>query len=98
MLLRHVQHKAIDIVAYQRLLIRCKAPVYFHAHWLNIVAPDWEILTDENYTKAFVLPLKVKFGIRYLVQPILTQQLGWLSVNDDYATFETEIFDFLFAT
>jgi hypothetical protein len=49
---------------------------YGHCWYLDIVSPGWDALVMDDYD--FVMPLtwKKKFGIRYLYQPLFTQQLG----------------------
>jgi len=59
---------------------------YAYTWYLDIVSPSWEALISENYEYVMPLPSKRKYGIPYLVQPILTQQLGVFSkevINED---------------
>ena len=48
---------------------------------LMLFRPGWEALISENYEYIMPLPVKSKYKIPYLVQPILTQQLGIFSKN-----------------
>jgi lipid II:glycine glycyltransferase (peptidoglycan interpeptide bridge formation enzyme) len=48
---------------------------------LDIVSPNWEALVLGDYEYIMPLPVKKKFGISFLVQPPLTQQLGIFSSN-----------------
>jgi hypothetical protein len=43
------------------------------------VSPNWEALVADDYEYVMPLPIKRKLGIPFLVQPILTQQLGVFS-------------------
>jgi len=43
------------------------------------VSPHWDALISKDYEYIMPLPVKYKYGLPYLVQPILTQQLGIFS-------------------
>ncbi len=84
----HLKHDLIDKKKWDNTLENS----YFkrtslYSWYLDIVCPNWEILTtDENYNNAFVLPVKQKIGIKYLIQPFLIQQLGSIG-NEHNAVF-----------
>ncbi|HAF30463.1 MAG TPA: hypothetical protein DCG75_15580 [Bacteroidales bacterium] len=44
--------------------------------YLNVVSPDWEALVAGDYELIMPLPVKQKYGFRYLIQPPFCQQLG----------------------
>ena len=53
--------------------------IYALTWYLDSVAPGWEALVKEEagrYVAVMPLPVRRKLGIRYLQQPLLTQQLG----------------------
>jgi len=56
--------------------------IYAKSWYLNIVSPGWEALISEDYAYVMPLAVKRKHGIPYLVQPILTQQLGVFSKKE----------------
>jgi hypothetical protein len=51
--------------------------IYAYSWYLDVVSPAWEALIINDYKAVFPLPVKRKFGIKYLAQPLFTQQLGW---------------------
>ncbi len=55
---------------------------YAWSWYLDSVCDDWEILLEGDYESAMILPIKEKYGIAYLSQPILAKQLGVFSVNN----------------
>ena len=49
--------------------------------WLDEVCPQWDALVLDDYKAVMPLSHGRKFGIRYLYQPYLTQQLGIFSIS-----------------
>jgi len=50
--------------------------VYTLSWYLDIVSPEWNALLLGDYEAVMPLPVKQKFGLKYLVQPPFCQQLG----------------------
>lgn len=50
-----------------------------YSWYLDVVSPKWEALVTDDYEYVMPLPFKKKYKVPYLVQPILTQQLGIFS-------------------
>lgn len=53
--------------------------IYGYSWYLDIVADHWDALILDNYQAVFPLPLRRKFGVDYVYQPVFTQQLGLFS-------------------
>ncbi|HCT30627.1 MAG TPA: hypothetical protein DIW31_07795 [Bacteroidales bacterium] len=54
----------------------------YHLSWyLNITNPGWEALVDGDYENVMPLPVRRKYGMVYLIQPFLIQQLGVISAR-----------------
>jgi len=53
--------------------------IYGYSWYLDVVAPGWDALVGDDYRSVFPLVQRKKFGIRYLCQPVFTQQLGLFS-------------------
>ncbi len=80
MQINHIQHKDIDYKRWDQCISTAVNHfIYAYSWYLDIVSPDWEALTDDNYDYVMPLPVKRRFYIPYLVQPFLTQQLGFFS-------------------
>ena len=52
------------------------AKPYAYSWYLDIMAPGWEALIDDDYDSVFPIPGFKKYGIRYIATPIFLQQLG----------------------
>ena len=50
-----------------------------YSWYLDIVSPGWCALVEIDYEKVFPLPVKSRAGIKYIIQPYFTQQLGLFS-------------------
>ena len=53
--------------------------IYALSWYLDIVAPNWDLLATSDYSFVMPLPRKKKWGIGYALQPPLCQQLGIFS-------------------
>ena len=65
--------------------------IYARSWYLDAVAPGWQALATPDYSLMMPLPCRHKWGIRYLFQPLLTQQLGVLSEHQP-TSFEVAAF------
>jgi len=82
MQLTHIEHNNIDLQKWNTCIKNaCNSLVYAESWYLDIVSPSWEALILGDYEYVMPLPVKRKFGIPFLVQPPLTQQLGVFSKN-----------------
>jgi len=53
--------------------------IYAYTWYLDVVSPGWGALATTDYNYLFPLPVKKKYGISYIIQPLLCQQLGLYS-------------------
>jgi hypothetical protein len=78
--IKHLFHKDINRQKWDYCILNaCNSLVYAESWYLDIVSPKWEALIFGDYEYVMPLPVKRKFGISFLVQPPLTQQLGVFS-------------------
>ena len=76
----HLKRAAIDCAQWDALLAAAPNGTIYGLSWyLDIVSPSWEALVKEvagRYVAVLPLPVRTKWGMRYLQQPSFTQQLG----------------------
>ena len=96
MQIQHLRHNQIDRTRWDATVSRalCDLP-YAYSWYLDVVCPEWEALVSDDYAYVMPLPVKQKWGIRYLIHPIWVQQLGIYSVSaitaEIYAAFRRRI-------
>jgi len=76
----HLENKAIDFKRWDYAISQSQNQLTYAFSWyLNVVSPAWEALVTADYEYIMPLPVKSRYKIPYLVQPVLTQQLGIFS-------------------
>lgn len=80
--IKHLKHIEINRQKWDTCIKNaCNSLIYAESWYLDIVSPNWEVLVLDDYEYVMPLPVKKKYGISFLVQPPLTQQLGIFSKN-----------------
>jgi hypothetical protein len=74
----------LDVPAYDACVTAApNAVVYALSWWLDLVSPGWEVLvwpgTDGTYRAVLPVPVRRKYGIRFVQQPLFAQFLGIFS-------------------
>ncbi len=76
-MIRYLKHNEINRGKWDQCIRNaCFETIYPYSWYLDLVSPGWEGLVRGDYDAVFPLTWKEKFGITYLIQPVLTQQLG----------------------
>ena len=84
-MIRHLRHNEIDKVKWDVALSKCHQSLLYAQSWfLDIVSPNWCALVRGDYEELMPLPLKSKWGFKYLVQPNFTAQLGVFSTKNEF--------------
>ncbi|MEI6754175.1 MAG: hypothetical protein WCK78_13535 [Paludibacter sp.] len=79
----HLKNKAIDYHRWDKCIsLSANGLIYAYSWYLDVVSPDWEALVADDYSYVMPLPIKSRYKIPYLVQPVLTQQLGIFSAHE----------------
>ncbi len=68
---------------------------YAYSWYLDIMAPGWQALVDDDYDSVFPLPGFKKYGIHYIATPIFLQQLGVFSPDKPADLSIHEFLEFL---
>lgn len=68
---------------------------YAYSWYLDIMAPGWEALIDDDYDSVFPIPARTRFGIRYIATPIFLQQLGAFSPDKPSEQAINEFLDYI---
>jgi len=78
--IKHFKNKEIDLNRWDEAITQSNNQLAYAFSWyLDIVSPNWEALIADDYTYVMPLTVKTRYKIPYLVQPIITQQLGIFS-------------------
>jgi len=81
---RLVRHADINRPQWDALITEAPNGLIYALTWyLDSVSPGWEALIKEEdgrYVAVLPLPVRRKFGLRYLQQPLFAQQLGLFSL------------------
>jgi hypothetical protein len=68
---------------------------YSWSWYLDIMAPGWNALVDDDYKSLFPLPCSRKFGFNYISTPVFLQQLGLFSADGDRDSIASEFISFM---
>jgi hypothetical protein len=68
---------------------------YAYSWYLDIMAPGWQALVDDDYDSVFPVPGFRRFGIQYIATPVFLQQLGAFSPDNHTSKAVTEFLDYM---
>lgn len=75
--LKYLRHSEIDYEKWDRCINEASnSRIYAVSWYLDRTAVIWDALVWGNYEFVMPVPVKKKFGIKYIFQPIYSQQLG----------------------
>lgn len=82
MTIRHLRYDEIDKTKWDRCIKNAfNGNIYAYSWYLDVVAYGWEALVQGDYETVFPLPVKTKWAISYIYQPLFVQQLGVFSIH-----------------
>jgi hypothetical protein len=90
------KHHEIDREQWDNCL-RCASCIkpYAYSWYLDIMAPGWEALIDDEYDSIFPIPGFKKFGIKYIATPVFLQQLGAYSPDKSPQVAVNEFIEYM---
>lgn len=79
-MITYLQHHQIDFTKWDSCVnYAINGIIYPYSFYLNQVSPGWEALIYKDYEAVMPLPVKKKWGVWYIIQPLFVQQLGVFS-------------------
>jgi hypothetical protein len=92
----YLKHNEIDRVQWDNCIKDSPRPKPYGFSWyLDIMAPEWEALMDDEYDSVFPIPAFKKYGIHYVATPIFLQQLGAYSPDASPRKAINEFIDYM---
>lgn len=92
-MIQYLKHSQINKEKWDDCIVNShNGIIYAYSDYLDIVSPGWEALIEGDYKKVMPLTRNKKYGIEYLYQPYLAQQLG---VFSDEEISEAAVLKFL---
>ena len=87
-----IPHHQINKSKWDTCIRQSTHPLITAQSWyLDIVAPEWNALVADDYNAVMPLPVVKKWRFRFLIQPLLVQQLGIFS-TEPLSTRQTDSF------
>ena len=81
-MLKYVENKNINREKWDSLIANSvNGFVYSTSSYLDIVCDSWDALIYDDYEIVMPLPVKKKYGIKYITQPNFSQQLGIIYID-----------------
>jgi hypothetical protein len=78
--IRYLKQSCIDKSKWDEAIAKSHNRLPYALSWfLDIVSPKWDALVLDDYVEVMPLTYRQKFGILYIYQPMLCQQLGVFS-------------------
>jgi hypothetical protein len=95
-MINYLRHHEIDREMWDNCILDSpRVKPYALSWYLDIMAPGWEALTDDDYDSVFPLPAFKKYGIQYIATPPFTQQLGAFSPDKSVHKSVNEFLDYM---
>lgn len=89
--IKYLKHTQIDKQKWDSVIENSRnALVYALSWYLDIVSPNWGALVYGDYELIMPLPIKKKYGLKYLTQPPFCQQIGVFYKEKNKAVSSTD--------
>ncbi|MCF8380189.1 MAG: hypothetical protein K9H49_11465 [Bacteroidales bacterium] len=72
-----LRHGQIDRKKWDQCVLNSNQKMVYSLSWyLDLVAPGWCGMVEDDYVSVMAIPLRKKYGVKYIFQPLFAQQLG----------------------
>ncbi len=79
----YLKHEQIDFRKWDNCISNSpNSLIYAYSWYLHFVTEKWDALIEDDYKSVFPMPYREKYGLKYIFQPTLTQQLGIFSIEE----------------
>jgi hypothetical protein len=87
--IRAISRSTLDVESYDACVHQSAyRKIYAYSWYLDALCDDWYALVEGDYSAVMPLPVRKKWGIRYVYLPPMVQQLGVFGhEHDDHITF-----------
>jgi hypothetical protein len=94
-MIKYIKRKDLDSVKYNNCIENSiQSRIYAFSWYLDIVADYWDVLVLDDYKAVMPIPLRRKYGVKYVYPPFWLLELGVFSLKDsiDYNAFFKVLF------
>ncbi|MFQ3297269.1 MAG: hypothetical protein ACI9JT_000395 [Polaribacter sp.] len=94
-MIQYVKRKDLEVLKYNECIENSvQSRIYAYSWYLDIVADNWDVLVQDDYTAVMPIPFRRKFGVNYVYPPFWLLELGFFSLKDsiDYKAFFKVLF------
>ncbi|MFD1144399.1 GNAT family N-acetyltransferase [Larkinella insperata] len=82
-MVRYLSRQQIDVNAYDRCIANSPHRLIYAFSWyLDVVSPDWKLLVEGEYERVMPLPVRPRYGVKAIIQPLFCHQLGLFAANE----------------
>ncbi|RCR69903.1 GNAT family N-acetyltransferase [Larkinella punicea] len=82
-MVRLLSRQQIDDAAYDRCVaLSPQRLVYAFSWYMDVVSPGWELLVEGDYEYVMPLPVRRRYGVKSVIQPLFCHQLGVFSAGE----------------
>lgn len=94
-MIRRLKYSEIDFPRYQKCIEDAvQQNFYAKKEILDTLCEEWELLIFRDYEYVMPVPVKKKFGFKFVVMPLFCQQLGIFGKAQN-GRIEQQFLDFL---
>ncbi|RRB02377.1 GNAT family N-acetyltransferase [Larkinella rosea] len=81
-MVRYLSRNQIDDQAYDRCIaLSPQRMIYAFSWYLDVVSPGWELLVADDYAFVMPLPVRKRYGVKAVIQPLFCHQLGLFAAD-----------------